>query len=88
MFGSSSSSSQHNHIMDNMFFEDEVPRARDERYKIEFGGSSRPSDEQQHQQQPNQQEEQTNQCSKKRSYRRHTQEQIEELDAYGSYIFI
>jgi hypothetical protein len=85
MFGSSS---QHKHIMDNMFFEDEVPRARDERYQIEFGGSSRPSDEQQQQEQPNQHEQQPNQCSKKRSYRRHTQEQIEELDAYGSCIFI
>jgi hypothetical protein len=84
MFGSSS---QHKHIMDNMFFEDEVPRARDERYQIEFGGSSRPSDEQQ-QHQPNQHEQQPNQCSKKRSYRRHTQEQIEELDAYGTHIFI
>ncbi|GAU24864.1 hypothetical protein TSUD_115880 [Trifolium subterraneum] len=72
MFGSSSSSSRSNHIMNDMF-EDELPRAREESFQMEFGGPSRPSDEQQ-QQQPNQ-------CPKKRSYRRHTQEQIDELDA-------
>ncbi|CAJ2651004.1 unnamed protein product [Trifolium pratense] len=72
MFGSSSSSSssQHDHIMNNMF-EDELLKANDEHYKMEFGGPSRQSDEQQ-----------PNQCLKKRNYRRHTQEQIEELDAF------
>ncbi|PNY00280.1 hypothetical protein L195_g023556 [Trifolium pratense] len=78
MFGSSSSSSsQHDHIMNNMF-EDELLKANDEHYKMEFGGPSRQSDEQQ---QPNKDEQQPNQCLKKRNYRRHTQEQIEELDA-------
>ncbi|MCI38600.1 hypothetical protein A2U01_0059828, partial [Trifolium medium] len=53
-------------------------------YQMEFGGPSRQIDEQQ---QPNQdeqqqqQQQQPNQCLKKGNYRRHTQEQIEELDA-------